>query len=228
MRRWISPLGIILICLFTTIPVFSSEINLPNFSFEDGLAEWTVMIAPRHGDIYFINGEFDQPYAGIVTTHTGNDPHGRITYGPQEGSCFLELNTRGYGHDAKSVSVFRTFEAQAGDTLSGMAAFDARVNGRKRIYVAESASATINYDPVYFRNALQIGTKGDDPWTMWQWEAPYDGTFTLMYMLTSPLNRDRTSYAMFDAVTNVPIPSSLLIFVTGLLGLIVIKRRKLA
>jgi len=71
----------------------------------------------------------------------------------------------------------------------------------------------------------EVGGQGDEPWTKWTWTAPRDGDFTLFYLLTNPRSSDHTSYAMFDAV---PIPTSLLFFGSGLIGLIGLKRRKKA
>jgi hypothetical protein len=157
----------------------------------------------------------------VVVSHVGDDPRGALTYGPAEGSHFLELNTTGSGVDAVMVGVYQTFTAQRGDTLSGYAAFDARV--RKSLFsIIETASVSFDYDPVYFANVPEVGGYGDGPWTRWTWTAPESSQFTIYYLLTNPKKSDLTSYAVFDAV---PVPSSLIIFGSGLMGMMGVKRR---
>lgn len=223
MRFAASTIQLTLICLFLTAPAHAAAITLQNFGFENGLAGWTVVVDPRHGSLYTVDGGEAQGYARVVTAHSGNDPQGAITYGPTEGEHFLELNTTGGGVDAAMVGVYQTFTAERGETFSGYAAFDARVR-RSLFSIVETASVSFDFDPVYFTNVPEVGGYGDEPWTKWTWEAPETGQFTIYYLLTNPKKNDHTSYAVFDAV---PIPPTLLIFGSGLIGVMGLRWRKM-
>ena len=211
--------------ILSATPAFSAPISLPNFGFEDGLTGWTVYIDPRYGSAYTVADGIGQSYAQVLTSHTGNDPDGAVTWTPTEGDSFLRLRTtNARGIDAVMVGVYQTFTAQRGDTLSGYAAFDARVP-LTLTSILEIGVVSFDFNPVYFTNVPEVGGQGDEPWTKWTWTAPRDGAFALFYLLTNPSGSDHTSYAMFDAV---PIPTSLLFFGSGLIGLIGLKRRKKA
>ncbi len=203
-------------------PAFSASILNPGF--ENGLTGWTVIVDYLSGDTQTFENGVGQTYAARVASHT-SVPSGTTTYSPMEGNWFLELNTGPADSNVATVGVFQSFSAQEGDTLSGYAAFDSGVV-LGRLSSREYAQTIIESDNIlavpFDQTVMDLGGDGEGEWTKWTWTAPTDGEYTLFYLLSNAKITDQTSYAMFDAV---PIPASLLIFGSGLIGLVGLKRR---
>jgi len=147
----------------------------------------------------------------IVGSYTTDTPY---TYNPTEGTLFLKLTA---GSTGKTVQVYQVFTATAGEVVTGMVGFDAKDAQQNDIILISFLG--VDYDPVY-----TVGSKwnGDQPWTQWSWTAPEDGTYKLTYGVKNVGNSLNSSVGLFDAV---PIPPTVLLFGTAMIGLLGIRRR---
>ena len=144
----------------------------------------------------------------VVTSYT--TPLG-YTYNPAEGTKFLKLESQTGGFP---LSVYQPFAANQGDQLSGSAAFEQSGGSAGAVLI------TIWFlgQPVWYKEASTNG------WVTWNWSAPLQGStsYTLQYTIQNT-SEGTKSVAIFDAV---PIPTTALLLVTGLVALVAVRRRR--
>jgi len=157
-----------------------------NLGFESGLSGWTLGST----------GSYDVVHSYADSGYTYS------TAPPTEASHFLTL---------VNGSVSQTFTAAKGEAIIGTFGFDA-------VGAADLLTITI-VKLINSREYLSLkvwGDDGDQPWTLWTWNAPSDGSYTLTYSVSG------SGTGLFDTV---PVPASVLLLGTGLIGLLGIRRR---
>ncbi len=177
----------------------------------------------------------------------GNTP--RFYWYPQEGQNFLALGTGTSGPNIWQ-SVTQTIEVANGTKLSGFAAFDwndtflstnvpaPTVDGaRVSIFQGTSTTGTAFDTPFNWSGAsvippppapggVRVPSYFNGLWTQWFSTALAAGTYTVEYAVRNTGDTRDQSFGYFDAVTAVPEPATLALFVIGLAGLTSMKRRK--
>jgi len=166
--------------------------------------------------------------AEVVTSHdetpsTTPGDTSKYTYSPMEGNYFALLKT-GVGDNANEV--YQQISLAAGDTLSGYAAFDAgdfmethpdlypEWNDYAYVRIYDSSN-TLVAEPWY----CDVETVGDysySNWELWAWTTASAGNFTLVYGVVNYEDLNGDSYALHDTV---PLPGSVLLLGSGLMGL---------
>jgi parallel beta-helix repeat protein len=142
---------------------------------------WTVYIPPGGS-------------ANVVTTHIGGM---ETVYSPIDGSYFSLLKTDGPG---SYTTVSQTFSINAGESISGWAAFDARDSG----YWNDNACVQILQGDVviatpWYSDVSIVGDFGDGPWEEWSWTATSSGSYDLEYRVANAGDSSVDSYALFDS-----------------------------
>jgi hypothetical protein len=146
--------------------------------------------------------------SGTASTVTQLDG-GSYIYFPQDGEYFLELDVPG----KSSLIVYQDFQAEQGDTLRGWAGL---VSPMYNPFDVASVLTIYCFAELVWWSP--VSTKG---WKEWEWTASSSGDYRLLYTL---LNYGACpSIAVYDAP--VPIPTTILLLASGLLGLIAISRR---
>lgn len=186
-----------------------------NTGFEsNSLTGWTT---------YLVSGQ-----AQVVSSHTTNYG-GTITYTPVEGQYFLAIASG-------TVNVWQTasqsFTLQAGDQLSGMAAFNwGDYNPYFDGVMVEILDAAGGVAALPFSmdgNGKASGFNGS--WTAWNFTAASAGTYTVVYGArnTGDSGGPEQTYGYFDATkvtAKVPEPMTLGLVGLGLLGAGIARRR---
>jgi hypothetical protein len=180
--------------------------NLINAGFETGtIAGWT---ANNGSNVNVVNSTKD---------------YNSNVYAPVEGSYFALLFA-GLG-DGVPTTLSQTVHMNAGDTLKGSAAFLAF----DYLPFTDWGKVNVSYNntDVWFKNIPAVGSYGSSPWEQWVYVAPISGDYTLSYQVANGGDNSMPSRAIFDAQLNpVPLPPSVWLFGSGLVGLIGLRRFK--
>ncbi len=187
-----------------------AEAVILNGGFETGdLINWATSI-PTGGS------------AQAVTSHTSDTSDLLIptVYNPIEGNYFALLKADGPGSD---TTLSQTFSISSGLRIEGWAAFDAwdylPFDDNADVLILDALGTTVIANP-WHSDVSTVGDYGDGPWTYWNWTAPTSGNYILQFRVTNSLDSDMDSYALFDAAGVIPEPATMLLFGSGLLGLI--------
>jgi hypothetical protein len=173
----------------TAAPEEARGIN--NGGFEKGLTGWTVV----------------RPYgyygsAGVHTYYYLSYNQYRYIY-PVDGDYFARVTG---GHYSLWTSLRQTFYANAGETLTGWAAF------KMTDYLPYNDNAAVNiYTSMgwqiaqpWYRSGSMVGSYGFSDWAEWKWSAPASGTYILE--LAARNNRDTAiaPHGFFDMESGIP------------------------
>jgi len=190
-------LGALSLGMAALTPTVSSA-SPANFGFESGLDSWTQVLNGGAASVV-------HSYASPSTTF----------YAP-EGSSFLLLST---GNVNQSVKVSQDFVVNNGETISGSYAFYAPSGN------LDYSLAILTEDGDLVESLVNTQGVVSTSWNTWSWTATATSTYKLSYSLKNIADNNTTSYAMFDA-TPVPIPGAVVLFGSGLMGLLGVGIRK--
>jgi hypothetical protein len=153
------------------------------------------------------------------------------------GNRFLALNTRAnanfLGTDTYHAAVSQRFSMNAGDILSGLAAF---YNGDSE--PLDSAWVRVLDQDGELLATLWQATSGPNllaapgvpGWTGWNWTAATAGDYTLQLGLTTSGADNAASYGFFDGISvapqPIPEPSTLVLGFLGGFALLVLRQRR--
>ena len=159
--------------------------------------------------------------ASVVTSHAGTSS----TYNPVSGSYFAQIMG---GTENVYYTLTQAFTATSGETIGGWAAFDYgdyhSFNDYAKVEIKDASGVLLATPWSVFGNDIPNYTDG--PWTQWNWVAPSDGTYALVYGSANNLDGALSSYGLFDAGPVIPEPASMMLLGTGLFGLIGLRKKK--
>jgi hypothetical protein len=173
------------------------------------MAAMAILGAANLANAAILNPGFEDGFNGWSFSGSGNFAivqhysDGVYSYTAPDPTHFLMLSSPN-----GSISVFQNFSANAGDTISGWMGLYPGPSG------AVSLSIMIG-DSTPVRLTLTTQTSA---WIPWSWTAQASGSYQLNYTLLG----GSQSVAVFDAV---PIPAAAWLLSSGLLGLVIIRRR---
>ena len=186
-----------------------------NPSFESGFAGWGV---------YSGAGGVD-----VVTAFTGQT----LGYTAPVGSYFLKVQA---GDAGDFINASRIVALQAGDVVSGWAAFDSRepdggYNDNAVVYLM-NLNTGATWTP-WSADVNGVGFQASSPWQHWSWTAPVATTYELNLGCANATDDSYPSVGLFDLDLTrqgpdptVPEPGSLALVLMGLGPLGVWIRRK--
>ena len=179
----------------------ASAATLVNGSFESGLAGWTS----------------SSSLTSAVSSHTAPiQPDG--TYTPQDGTRFAVLQSG--GGNGVFTTLSQTFTMNAGEILTGLAAFNADdylpFNDEANVQISLGSAV------LFYSNVAATGNYGNTPWTSFSFIAPTGGTYTLFGNVRNIADNGQPSYLYLDkiAVTGgnvgiVPEPATWAMMILG-------------
>lgn len=209
-----------------------------NASFETGdFTGWTVSIPNGTSQYPIDRGSIPAGSAAVISSFelpTATYPEGSY-FSPMDGGSFAAVGSAASGHFTVNltydISVSQSFSLEAGDTLLGWAAFfngDPFAQDTAWVNVLSGAGVSLS-TPWQAVSGVTDGSSGAtayltaSPWTLWQWEAPATGIYTLALGVTTFGDDVDASYGFFDDInvihpTVVPEPSSIILLAGGLIS----------
>lgn len=189
---------------------------ITNGGFEADLTAWVPNIS---GDARQMTRSSFTGYDGDVLT-------------PVEGNFFYYADAWHGGSlsEFNDASIVQLFEAQAGDILSGYAAFSVGGPLGGDMGAVVEVSAPGSRTPVWVRLGTEVGDYAFTGWQPWSWQAPADGIYRLMATVwtNGPVIGGSAEFALDDVKltsTPIPAPMSLGLLLVGLAGKRFYRRR---
>lgn len=178
-----------IMCPTTAAPAGGRGIH--NGRFENGLNGWSIF--KPYSNVY-------DPY--VTTSYYLGNAQYKYVY-PIDGDYFAVVP--GYDY-LLYTSLRQVFYANAGDSISGWAAF--KFNEGSTFY-NDNAAVNIytNWGNLvaqpWYRSGSMVGEYGFSDWTEWKWSAPTSGTYILEYGARNNLDNAIGPYAMFDMKSGI-------------------------
>jgi len=189
------------------------------------------------------NAPFSRTAGSAGSVALWSDPAGNsISKMPEAGLRFASLHTRPNGNfvgdGTYDISLSQVVQLKQGDLLSGWSSFyngdlapqdsawvkifDLGGNQLASPWQASSGGPVVP-------NAAPILNPTD--WTLWEWQTPTTGSYTIQVGMTTGGNNNSASYGFFDGFTvqpaiSVPEPGSLALAALGTFLLVAQRRRK--
>ena len=174
--------------------------GLINGGFESGLTGWEISNAAS---------------TSVVESHEG--------YTAQEGSSFLLL--LGDTSAGSSYTISQTFQLEAGDIITGFAAYD--WNDYSPFYDHAAVKMFDNngslLDILWSETGNGLPDYDNTPWAAWSFTSNSSSTYKIEYSAGNSRDALYAPQALFDGAqviaAKIPEPSTLAIFALGLMGL---------
>jgi hypothetical protein len=211
--------------------------GVSNGSFESGsFYSWQVNVSQ-----YFSGGVRDYRAAGSSQIiPAANENFGLAeTVTPVLGNRFAALGSLADGNFTETrtyqISLSQTFTLNAGDCLSGWAAFfngDLRPQDRAWVKIFDT-TGTLLATPWQQESGLHsertpFGSVSE--WTEWHWQALSSASYILRLGLTTEADNTEASYGFFDGIlvspAAIPVPEPSAAALLGLSALALITRRR--
>jgi len=209
-HRCLSALVGISFMLAVASPLWAGHITNPSFETED-TSGWDETIPGG---------------ASISVVSSYDEPDGpKRSYSPVHGDWFALLKTDGAGsHTTLSQDV----SLEAGDVLSGWAAFDANevvpYNDAAAVRILDSSDGLVATP--WSASVSTVGDYGSTPWQSWKWTATAADTYTLEYRVVNSGDSSNDSHAMFDHRVRGPSPSALVGLLSMAMTAVVVPLRR--
>jgi hypothetical protein len=177
-----------IICPSTAAPAESR--GIANGGFETGdLSGWSV---------YRPYGYYGNAYA---TTYYFDYDYYVYRY-PKDGDYMGVVVA---GHSSQYTTLRQVFYANAGDTISGFAAFKAEdylpYNDNAVVQIYTSWGMLVSQP--WYRSVSMVGSYGYSDWTEWKWTAPTSGNYILEYGARNNLDTAVSSAGLFDMESGI-------------------------
>lgn len=193
------------------------------FDFESGdFTGWEVLVPTYETEEYG-----PQVAGGAYVKNLGTSWWSYPPYDPVNGDYLAELviDNSALGRGGY-VAVQRTFTLQAGDTISGWAAFtteDELETDRAFTKILDQFGTMIS-TPWSASSGFEGFSETGLPWTYWNWTSSSSGDFTLELRIETRSDAQMGSSALFDAisVSSVAVPdnSSTLVLLLSSLAMV--------
>ncbi len=202
--------------------------NPANRGFESGdFSNWTVTIPTGHSEF---GG--DQP-AGTANVVASAGPYtGSAAIYPHAGDYFSSIGSADFGFFQASrsydITACQVVSLHAGDTVTGWARFyngDFEPQDTASVKILDADNAVMSMPWCEVSGGLGYRSATDS--TLWQWEVPDDGDYSIVLDMTTMGDDVAASYGFFDDIEVVAVPElgSEVFLGMGLLGLILPVRK---
>jgi hypothetical protein len=172
-----------------------------------------------HASIVLTNPSFEDGLTGWIVVGGSASTvtqliDGPTIYTPVHGNYFLQL----VAPAKTNFFVYQAFNAASGDKLRGWAGM---VSNNPTDWASVYTTIYLNWNVVW---TSPVSTNG---WEQWEWTAQSSGDYWLRFTFMNI--GDTPSIAVYDALESfgaqVPIPTTLLLIASGLMGLVAIRRK---
>jgi hypothetical protein len=178
-----------ILCPTTAAPGDARGID--NGGFEKGLTGWTLY---RPSNYY--------GSAGVHTSYYLGSSQYTYIY-PVDGDYFARVTG---GHSSIYTTLRQTFYANAGETITGWAAFKytdySPYNDNAAVNIYTSLGMQIAQP--WYRSGSMVGNYGFSNWAEWKWQAPASGNYILEYGARNNRDTAVSPHAFFDMESGIP------------------------